>query len=226
VTAPHNREVSDAAPRRRVLSAVFDLVLERGYEETTSDAVCDRSEVPIDTFVERFGDVQACVTTLYEEITARFDEWVLPAYERESQWRDALRAAAYAAADFFALHPREVRFCTAAILSAGELVAARRDADLQRFVDLIDAGRRELRDPDAVGRGIAESSFGAIFERLVRDGGRGGDASRAREIVPELMYLAVRPYVGHTEAMKEFSIPPPPQASGPEPLTRNNCELK
>jgi AcrR family transcriptional regulator len=212
--------------RERLLLAVFDLVLERGYAETTAAALCERAEVSMSLFDEEFGNVQTCVTALYEEITARFDEWVLPAYDRESQWRDGLRAAAYAAADFFASHPREVRFCTVAILSAGELLAAKRDADLQRFVDLIDAGRGELPDPETVGRGVAESSFGAIFERLLREAGRSGHARRARDLVPELMYLAVRPYVGHAEAMEEFSKPPPPPASGPEPLTRNNHELK
>lgn len=212
--------------RERLLLAVFDLVLERGYAATTAEALCERAEVPRSFFDEVFGDVQTCVTALYEEINARFDEWVLPAYERESRWRDGLRAAAYAAADFFASHSREVRFCTVAILGAGDLVAAKRDADLQRFVDLIDAGRGELPDPEAVGRGVAESSFGAIFERLVRDASRGGGARRARDLVPQLMYLAVRPYVGHAKAMEEFSIPPPPLASGPEPLTRNNRELK
>ena len=82
--------------------------------------------------------------------------------------------------------------------------------DLQRFVNLIDAGRAELPDPNAVGRGVAESAFGAIFERLVRTASRGDDVGRARDFVPSLMYLAVRPYLGHAEAMKEFSIPPPP----------------
>lgn len=227
MTARQDRRTGEAVDgRERLLLAVFDLVLERGYAEATAEALCERAGVPMSFFDAQFGDVQTCVTALYEEITARFDEWVLPAYERESRWREGLRAAAYAAADFFASHTPEVRFCTVAILSAGELLAAKRDADLQRFVDLIDAGRGELPDPEAVGRGIAESSFGAIFERLLREASRSGHARQARDLVPELMYLAVRPYVGHAEAMKEFSIPPPPPASGPEPLTRNKRELK
>jgi AcrR family transcriptional regulator len=192
-----------------MLSAVLEVVLERGYAGTTAEAICEQADVQMSFFTDRFGDVQGCVTAAYEEITGRFDRQVLPAYEAEPGWRDALRSAAYAAADFFAEHPREVRFCTIAVFEAGDMLAARRDADLQRFVNLIDAGRAELPDPDAVGRGVAESAFGAIFERLVRTASRGDDVGRARDFVPELMYLAVRPYVGHAEAMKEFSIPPP-----------------
>lgn len=199
--------------RERFLSAVFDVVLERGYAGTTAEAVCERAGAPMSSFAERFGDVQGCVTAAYEEITERFDRQVFPAYEAEPRWRDGLRAAAYAAADFFAEHPREVRFCTIAIFEAGDMLAATRDADLQRFVDLIDAGRAELPDPEALGRGVAESAFGAIFERLVRTASRGDDVGRARDFVPGLMYLAVRPYLGHAEAMKEFSVPPPPRRS-------------
>lgn len=203
--------------RERFLSAVLEVVLERGYAGTTAEEICERAGAPASSFEQRFGDVQGCVTAAYEEITDRFDRQVLPAYEAEPRWRDALRAAAYAAADFFADHPREVRFCTTAILEAGEMVAAKRDADLQRFVDLIDAGRSELADPEALGRGVAESAFGAIFEQLVRTASRGDDVSRARDFVPGLMYLAVRPYLGHAEAMREFSVPPPPRRFGEAP---------
>lgn len=197
----------------RFLSAVLDVVLERGFSGTSAEAICARAGAPMSSFAERFGDVQGCVTAAYEEISGRFDRQVFPAYEAEARWREALRSAAYTAADFFAEHPREVRFCTLAVLEAGEMVAARRDADLQRFVDLIDAGRAELPDPEAVGRGVAESAFGAIFERLVRTASRGDDVGRARDFVPGLMYLAVRPYLGHEEAMKEFSVPPPRRRS-------------
>lgn len=193
----------------RVLEAVFDLVLENGYRETTAKEVCARAGVSLDSFSERFQDVQTCVGVIYDEINVGFDELTSAAYEAHPRWRDGLRAAAYAAADWFAGHPREVRFCTVAILDAGEMIAVKRDAYLRRFVDMIDAGRAELPDPDAVGRGAAESALGGIFESLLRAASQGGDVSRARDMVPELMYLAVRPYVGHAEAMKEFSIPPP-----------------
>lgn len=208
--------IAAGAVRRRIAAAAFDIVLESGYGETTVEAVCERAEVSQVEFERHFADLQACVGGIYGEINDRFDRHVQAAYDSQPDWRSSLRAAAYAAADFFAAHPREVRFCTVAIMDAGEMVAARRDANLQRFVNLIDAGRAELPDPGSVGRGVAESTVGAIFERLLRDTRRGVGAGNARDVVPELMYLAVRPYLGHAEAMKEFSVPPPELGGGAE----------
>lgn len=204
------RGSTPAAERKRVERAAFDLVLERGYASTTVEAVCERAGVSPEGFRRHFRDLQSCVGSVYTEINDEFDRAVQAAYETGEDWRSSLRATAYAAADFFAAHPREVRFCTVAIIDAGEMVAARRDANLQRFVDLIDAGRAELPDPEALGRSTAESAVGAIFERLLKNASRGGGVDTARALVPELMYLAVRPYVGHAEALKEFSISPPP----------------
>jgi AcrR family transcriptional regulator len=215
-----------AGERKRIEAAVFDLVLELGYENVTPEAVSKRAGTGSGAIERQFGDVRTCVETLYVAIDQRFARRVEHAYESGVNWRDSLRAAAYAAADYFSECPRELRFCTVALLGAGATIMARRDVNLQRFVDMIDAGRQELADPASVGRGAAESAIGAIFEQMVRAVNRGGPQFDAREEVPGLMYLAVRPYVGHAEAMKEFSIPPPPPASGPEPLTRNSHELK
>jgi AcrR family transcriptional regulator len=215
-----------ASERRRIEAAVFELVLTCGYEGTTVEAVCEWAGVRQEVLEREVGDVRSCVEAIYVGIDHRFTSRVEQAYEGGGEWRDSLRAAAYAAADYFAENPQQLRFCTVALLSAGATIMARRDVNLRRFVDMIDAGRQELDDPDSLGRGAAESAIGAIFEGMVRAVSRGGDPADARASVPELMYLAVRPYVGHAEAMEEFSFPPPPPASGPEPLTRNNRELK
>jgi hypothetical protein len=33
--------------------------------------------------------------------------------------------------------------------------------------------------------------------------------ARAEDVVPDLMFVAVRPYLGHEAAREELSIPPP-----------------
>jgi len=113
------RAAGAVGERERLLVAVLEVVVECGYAGTTAEAVCEQADVPMPSFTESFGDVQGCVTAAYEEITDRFDGQVLPAYEAEPRWRDALRSAAYAAADFFAEHPSEVRFCTIAFSRRG-----------------------------------------------------------------------------------------------------------
>jgi hypothetical protein len=79
------------------------------------------------------------------------------------------------------------------------------------IVDLIDAGRNELADPDAIGRGVAEGVLGSIYEITIRDLASGLGTSSAEAIVPQLMYVAVRPYVGHELAREELVLPAPPE---------------
>ncbi len=214
-TAPR-REAPWRGPRQRIGEAMVELVLQRGYEETTVEAVIERAGVDPADFERHFAGKQDCCLQIYLHNNKLFDERVQAAFAAEDNWRDALRAAAYVAADYYNEHPRRIRFNTIAVLGAGEMLAAQRDAYLQRLADLIDAGRYELADPDSVSRTLAESAIGSVFERVLRDLHRGGDDMQARDVVPELMYIAVRPYLGHEVALQELSIPPPPDPVGDE----------
>jgi AcrR family transcriptional regulator len=200
----------EAGERERIVEAMVDLVLEHGYPAVSVAAVIERASLPAGAFERHFTSLQEAVLETYDEYNDAFDRQVRSAYAGPGTWRERLRAAAYAAADFLAARPREVRFNVIAVLSAGEMLAARRDRYLQGLVQLVDDGRRDLDDPDSVTRAVAEGAVGAIFERLLRDVNRGGGLVSPRSVVPELMYVAVRPYLGPEAAREELSIPPPP----------------
>ena len=201
-----------AAQRDRLCEAMFELVLELGYEAVTVQGVCDRVGLDTAAFECHFADKGDCCLQIYTTNNERFGEQVYNAYAEHEQWRDSLRAAAYAAARFLAEHPREVRFNVIAILAAGPMAQTERDIYLQALVGLVDAGRSELDDPDSISRSVAEGVVGSIVERMLRDVNRRGDAEDAEAVVPELMYIAVRPYMGHENARQELSIPAPPKA--------------
>jgi len=195
--------------RERLMDALMDCVLEQGWEATDEDAICERAGLPRASFDAEFGGVAACYEATYERNYAVFERLVFDAYEGGS-WRDSLRGSAYAAARYLRDHDREVRFGTVPVAEQSELVVASRDHAFQRLVDLIDRGRQEMDDPDSLGRGVAEGVLGSIYETLVRRMGQGEATNSAETFVPELMYIAVRPYLGHEVAKEELSIPPPP----------------
>jgi hypothetical protein len=62
-----------------------------------------------------------------------------------------------------------------------------------------------------MGRGVAEGVIGSIYGLLVKELQDGDGVAAAEGYVPEMMYLAVRPYLGHDVAREELSIPPPPE---------------
>jgi AcrR family transcriptional regulator len=195
-----------------VADAVVELMVGRGYSELTAAAVAERAGIDQAKFDRLFADLEDCVLCVYWLHTDSFTDVVFGAYEEGERWRDGLRLAAYAAARWIRDNPAIVRFGTVEMFGAGLMAQAQRESHLHRMVDLIDAGRQELDDPDSVSRGVAESVFGSIYEFLVRELQKEGGGTRAAEsFVPDLMYLAVRPYLGHEVAREELSIPAPPE---------------
>jgi AcrR family transcriptional regulator len=195
--------------RDRIHLATVDIVYEGGYETLTVDAVVARAAVERAEFDHLFGGREELYIGLFAEIASRFEADVMAAFEEHEQWRDGLRACAYAAARHIRERPREVAFGVLRMYDAGELAQAYREVQLQRMVDLIDRGRQELEDPDSIGRGVAEGVIGSIYGVLVKElqGGRG--VGSAESFVPDLMYMAVRPYLGHEIAREELALPAP-----------------
>jgi len=201
-----------AAPtaRERIAAAAIDLAAEHGYEATTIAMVVERAGVTRADFDRHFAGKEDCALQLYEEYLGDFVALVLAAADREEEWRDSMRAAGYAAARFVRDNPRLAQVGVVQMLAAGSMVEARRAGMLDPFVDLIDAGREQLDDPDSIGRGVAEGVLGSVYEIAIRGLASGVDTSLAEAIVPQLMYVAVRPYVGHERAREELEMPPPP----------------
>ncbi|HSR95055.1 MAG TPA: TetR/AcrR family transcriptional regulator [Solirubrobacterales bacterium] len=194
--------------RRRILAAMVELVAEQGYKATTVKQLLERAGVSRAAFRRSFAGKQACFLEAYEEMSERFASRVFAAFESEEEWRDGLRVAAYAAARWVGEHPREARYATIETMAAGELAVERREATLRRFVDLLDAGREQLDEPGSVSAAMAEGIVGGILGMLTKNLRRGVRA-RPEDFVPELMFLAVRPYLGQRAAREELTIPPP-----------------
>jgi AcrR family transcriptional regulator len=196
--------------RRRIYGALIDLVLERGYERTTVAALTERAGVSRAEFERLFAGLEDCYVKAYWACVADpFERRVLGAFQRPGPWRERLRASAYEAARFIREHQREVRFGSIEMMGAGLIAQAHRERQLQTIVEIIDAGRYELDDPDSVSRAVAEEVLGAVYTTAVRKLGE-GEGEEAERMVPELMYVAVRPYLGHEAAREELTIPPPP----------------
>ncbi len=199
-----------AERRQRIVTAMIELVVKQGYGATTVEQLLKRAKVSRASFRRLFGGKQACFLAVYEEIEESFTGEVFTAFEGVEGWRDGLRTAAYAAASWVGTHPREARYATIEMMAAGEFAVERHEATLSRFVDLVDAGREQLEEPESVSRAMAEGAIGGIIGPLSRHLRRGTRA-RPEDFVPQLMFLAVRPYLGIEAAREELSIPPPPE---------------
>lgn len=207
-TGPFAPATSAAADRLR--RATMELVVDRGQEGVTIEMALARARASAADLHPPLADLPDLCTRIYIANVEEFDRIVFGAVERSSGWPERLRASAYAALRYVAARPTEARFNFIHALSAGDAAAAYRDRYVRRIVELIDEGRAVAPDPAAIGPRTAEATFGSIYEFLSKRIGEGEDVADLEHFAPELMCLAVRPYLGHEAAMAELRIPPPP----------------
>jgi AcrR family transcriptional regulator len=201
---PRTGESSDPV-RDRIATAIIGLAGTHGYEATSVEAVCGRAEVPSNEFESRFDGKEECYLDAYDEIAAEFGERVVAAYGAHTSWHDKVWAAGWAAIEFFEEDPVRARFYLVEINRAGDAAISRRNLNMQIFADLIDAGRAELVDPNALTRATAEIVAGAIYSTL-QNKVLTGAIERGEDFIVELVYLAMLPYLGLEAAEAELRV--------------------
>lgn len=194
--------------REPIMEAMLDLSFAHGYAAVTIAQICERAGVEREDFDACFASMEACALALLEELAEDNFRAVRAAYDAEESWPDSLRASAYAVAEWINANPKKTRFGIVEMLSAGELTHAFRDRFFERYTAMIDGGREVATNPEAIPTSTSEAVIGSITEMLTKRLQR-GDVDAPQDYIPELMYLAVRPYLGEAAARRELSIPPP-----------------
>lgn len=197
-----------SAARTRAYAAAKELALSRGCEGLTLESIAEQAGCEEAELRRHFQSAGECLLDAYLDFTKDFDRRIFAAFRSGESWRPAMRAAAYEAARYMEEKPHEIRFVVIGLLTAGPLVQAHRARHLQRLASMVDLGRQELDDPGTLGRSVAEAVIGSVNALIVREVDR-GRRKRPIEFVPEMMYVAVRPYLGHEVAREELVIQPP-----------------
>jgi AcrR family transcriptional regulator len=194
-----------AVRRADYTEALVELAFDRGYDAVAVEEIAARAGGTRAEFEALFATKQDCAVAALEEAAASNLGAVRSAFEHEPTWPDSLRAAAYAHARWVAENPKRTRFGLLEMRWAGELPSAMRDELFGGFIELIDAGREVAPDPDSIPAYTAEGIVGSIAQVVVKNLGKPG--RDLVSLIPEMMYLAVRPYLGEEAARRELTMP-------------------
>ncbi len=194
---------AQATERDRIIEAFIEIVAERGYEKTSLEAVVDHADVDGEAFHHYFEDKAACFAAAWNSVSESYMPRALAAYEGASGWREQMRAVGQAMLAHLTEHPDHGRILFVEGPEPGEPARTPLDPNVEVFIELIDRGRQEMEDPDLLTRATAEGIAGAVNERIAECLKRGADDELPR-LVPELMYLVVRPYLGAEVAAEEL----------------------
>lgn len=197
------RDRTGSSERAEIVAALIEVAAERGYGETTIESILERAGLDRPAFDRHFRGKYDCFLSAWQDLNEECLTTMVRAYESREEWPDRLRAVAYQVIEGLSHDPSRASFGVE-VLAAGDAARARRDMTMRVLASLIDAGRQEMDDPEAVPHTTAEalagSAYGQIYSRVVR-----GDVDELPALVPQLMSAAVMPYLGIEAAMAELS---------------------
>lgn len=198
--------VDSRSKRQRILDGMLEAVGEVGYESTSVRTVLDRADLYRQAFYDNFSSKEDCYLLAYDAGVRRVETGVRAAAAGEDSWRGQLRAGLGALLDFLDGEPDVGRALVVEVHPAGPPALAKRTAAMERARDFLDQGRIEAgmngsEPPRLTPEAIASGIHMVIHSRLAA-----GDRDGFRELLPELMYVAVLPYFGPEAAKLEMTL--------------------
>jgi AcrR family transcriptional regulator len=189
-----------------MLAAAVDAVQDVGYARMTVAHVIGRARVSRKTFYDVFADCEDCFLAAFEQTLSQARLIAQEAYERESGWRNGIRAALARVLMFMDEEPGLAKLCVVEALAAGERVLDRRAQALDELAQVIDQGRLSANatrePPEVTAEGIVGGIFAVLHTRLLEEGGQ-----PLTDLLGSLMSMIVLPYLGATAAGREMSRP-------------------
>jgi AcrR family transcriptional regulator len=188
--------------RQRILTAVADVTSAASYAQMTVEGIIVTAGVSRRTFYEHFKNKDDAFLAAYDEITALLVERVFGAVQAADGFSERVVAGLGTFLDFLASEPAFARMCVVEVLAAGPEAIGRRNNVMRAFADLIDAQAKELLSDRHSPALTAETVVGGIYEvvysRVLR-----GEIKTLPELLPDLTYSALLPYLGPEAAAGE-----------------------
>jgi AcrR family transcriptional regulator len=195
------REFVAENQRYRMLEGMVRAVGDRGYAETTVQDAIARAGVSRRTFYVHFAGKQDCFLQGYDAVMDRVLVATRGAYESGSSWPERLERGLQRFLAFFSDEVGLVRVAMVEVLAAGPEALRHHEDGIKRFVPFFDDGRAASAHGDELPAGLSEMVVGGITATLHQRVVAGG-ATGVPQLLPELLYFALVPYIGHARALR------------------------
>lgn len=194
------RELVVENQRARLISSMIEVVAELGYGKATVARVTKPAKVSRRTFYETFSNREDCYRAAYEASFEYLQAQVLAA-DAEKDWPASVRAGLEALLESLAAHPQLASFFLVSPATVGDEIASRHHRAMRELVEALVA-RAPKRSTGGVAAETRSEALAGGLSRLVtmKVNARSGDELPA--LLPDLVELFLRPYVGSEEAVR------------------------
>lgn len=188
--------------RRRILRAIAELVAKRGYADVTVELIVKRARVSYKTFYKHFSGKEECFKELFDSTTGSTEKAIRERLaEEDRSWADRVVLALSLWIERIVAEPLVARAVIVEAPTVGPGMLQRYERTTKTFVPLFREGRelnpRGAELPATVEDTLSGSIFWSAYQRLIV-----GEAERLPELLPELLELVLRTYLGQAEAAR------------------------
>lgn len=181
--------------RARILDAAEGLVGERGCAGATIEAIVKAAGVSSATFYEHFEDKAGCYLAAFDRAVAEGTEALLDAAPPGASWPERIATALRALLAEFDARPGRARLCLIEAPAGPAALSARYEATLDRAARALRAGRELETAPAGLPETLEEATAGGVAH-LLRERLERGDGDGLGELYPQLVEIALTPYLG------------------------------
>lgn len=193
------RELIVENQRARLVNGMIAAVAELGYGKATIANVIKPAKVSRRTFYETFANKEDCYRAAYEASFEYLSERTLEAASGE-QWPASVRAGLEALLESLAAHPKIANFFLVSPAGVDDATASRHHLAMRELVQALvaeapgtDAGATSQTRVDALAGGLARLTAMKVIA---------GKSDELPALLPDLVELFLRPYVGSEEAVR------------------------
>jgi AcrR family transcriptional regulator len=194
-----SREFVAANQRERILEALADAVSAAGYAATSVEDIVSAAGVSRRTFYDNFSSKEDAFLAAYDAIAGQLVQRVYAAYDSTDEFTLRVWRCLQKFLEFLSEHPHYADACIVEVLVAGPAALAKRNAVMTGFADLLCQAAESLEQRPRPPRLAAETIVGGIYE-IVYSRVLQGQAAQLPELLPDLAYSMMLPYVGHVAA--------------------------
>ncbi|MEX2195032.1 MAG: TetR/AcrR family transcriptional regulator [Thermoleophilaceae bacterium] len=200
------REAVERSQRERMLRSILAAVSDKGYGATSVADVIAGAGVSRTTFYEFWKDKEGCFLAAYDAVIEVLLTRVEAAYAEPGPWPERVRAGLAAFLHWLVTYPDLARVAVIEAMAAGPRATERYREAVRRFTPFFEEGRRQAPHADELPAGVPVVVVGGIAA-IVFDEVVAGRTAELGEVLPELVYSALAPFLGHDQALDEMDKP-------------------
>ena len=208
------RELVLQSQHERLLAGVVRVTARKGYQASSVADILKEAGVGRETFYKHFKDKEDCFVAANDALVADLEAVVKEAYERPGSWPQRVRQGLASTLEWFAVSPEIARVMMIEMGTVGPIASARFRETFSRFTALLDDGRELVEGaPDLPN--LARIAGGAVFSRVYEEVAL-GNTTNLTDLLPQLTFELLLPYIGEEAARKERDAAAAEQAPAPQ----------